>query len=153
VKDLVVLQFVARFQLPFALVFGLYLTSHGTLTPGGGLTGGVVIGAAFIVYGLVFGAPKMRRVIPRWFSDLLAAAGLLAFVGVGIYAMVVGYELLDATALEVAHVQDPEAWWTLVAQWAMAATVAGVMLTLFNEITEGTTEPAQPQRAQETGED
>jgi len=41
-----------KILIPFILVFGVYITFHGHLTPGGGFAGGTVIAAALILSSL-----------------------------------------------------------------------------------------------------
>ena len=49
------MQTASRFLAPILFLFGVYIFTHGHLTPGGGFQGGVVIAAA-VVLG-IFGAP------------------------------------------------------------------------------------------------
>jgi multicomponent Na+:H+ antiporter subunit B len=139
VKDLVVLRVVARWNIPFMVVFGLYVQTHGELGPGGGFQAGVIIAAGFILYGMIFGAAAMRRIVPRWVSDLAAAGGVLLYAGVGVYSMLLGYEFLDHTAINPANPGAGEPWGMVLVEYGVGFTVAAVMLTIFNEITEGTT--------------
>ena len=49
-KDQVVLRVVSKITIPFILLFGLYVITHGELGPGGGFQGGVIVAASFILY-------------------------------------------------------------------------------------------------------
>jgi multicomponent Na+:H+ antiporter subunit B len=149
VRDLLVLRVIARWNIPFMLVFGLYIQTHGEIGPGGGFQAGVVIAAAFILYGIVWGAPAMRKIIPRWFTDWLAASGLLLFAGLGVFSMLMGYEYLDHTAVKPSDTAAAEVWGIIIAEWGVGMTVTAVMVTIFNEITEGTA----PEELEEEAED
>lgn len=138
-KDMIVLRVIARWNIPFMLVFGLYVQTHGELGPGGGFQAGVVIAASFILYGLVFSAEEMRRVMPRWVTDLAATAGVLLYTGVGVYSMATGYNFLDYTPIKPSDPGAAEVWGMILVEYAVGLTVAAVMVTIFNEITEGTT--------------
>ena len=137
-KDLVVLRVVARWNIPFMVVFGLYVQTHGELGPGGGFQAGVIIAAGFLLYGIIFGAKEMRRIIPRWITDVMAAGGVLLYTAVGLYSMSMGYEFLDHTAINPANPGSAEPWGMVLVEYGVGLTVFAVMITIFNEITEGT---------------
>lgn len=138
-KDLVVLRMIAKWNIPFMVVFGLYVQTHGELGPGGGFQAGVILAAAFILYGMVYSAEEMRRIIPRRITDATAALGVLFYACVGVYAMLEGYNFLDHTAVMPSDPGSAEVWGMTLVEYAVGLTVASVMLTIFNEITEGTT--------------
>jgi multicomponent Na+:H+ antiporter subunit B len=138
VKDMIVLRVIARWNIPFMLVFGLYVQTHGELGPGGGFQAGIMIAAAFILYGLVFSAEEMRRIVPRWVSDVVATGGVLLYAGVGVYGMAMGYNFLDYTPIKPGDPGAAEVWGMILVEYAVGLTVAAVMVTIFNEITEGT---------------
>ncbi|MCZ7605789.1 MAG: Na(+)/H(+) antiporter subunit B [Planctomycetota bacterium] len=143
-KDNVLMRVAARWNMPFLLVFALYTQTHGELGPGGGFQSGVMIAAAFIVYGMVFGADEMRRVVPRWVTDFAAAAGVLIYAGAGVYCMAMGYTFLDYAALVPSNPGGAEPWGMVIVEYGVGITVAAVMLTVFNEITEGTLPGQEP---------
>ena len=138
-KDMIVLRIIARWNIPFMLVFGLYVQTHGELGPGGGFQAGVIIAASFILYGMVFSAQEMRKIIPRWVSDAGAVGGVLLYAGVGVYSMLMGYEFLDHAAIMPSDPGGAEPWGMVLVEYGVGLTVAAVMITIFNEITEGTT--------------
>ncbi len=59
--DDVILQSAARILTPLVLVFGLYIILNGHLSPGGGFSGGAVLGAGLILYQNAFGYEKIER--------------------------------------------------------------------------------------------
>jgi multicomponent Na+:H+ antiporter subunit B len=132
------MRVAARWNMPFMLVFALYTQTHGELGPGGGFQAGVMIAAAFILYGLVFGGSEMRRLIPRPVTDAAAAFGVLLYAGVGVYSLLQGYVFLDYAALNPANPGGAEPWGMTLVEYGVGITVAAVMITVFNEITEGT---------------
>lgn len=60
-KNDVILQTVARFLVPPIWIFGIYVVLCGHLGPGGGFSGGAVIGAGLILYLNAFGFEKTER--------------------------------------------------------------------------------------------
>ena len=68
----VILRCAARILTPLVLVFGLYIIFNGHLSPGGGFSGGAVLGAGLILYQNAFGYEKIERFFTfktfRWVS-------------------------------------------------------------------------------------
>ncbi len=60
-KNDVILQTAARLLVPFILIFGIYIILCGHLGPGGGFSGGAVIGAGLILYVSAFGFARAER--------------------------------------------------------------------------------------------
>lgn len=60
-KNDLILQKVAFFLVPFLMIFGIYIILNGHLSPGGGFSGGAVIGAGLILYLNAFGFKKTER--------------------------------------------------------------------------------------------
>jgi len=134
VKDQHILRVATKIMFPFILVFGLYVIFHGDFSPGGGFQGGCVIAAAFILYGLVYDAPAMRRILPRGVSDTLMCLGVLVYVAAGAWSLLSGYRFLDWAALSPADPGSGEPWGMGVVEYGVGLTVAMVMITLFNEV-------------------
>ncbi len=57
----VILQTVARILVPTIVIFGIYVILCGHLGPGGGFSGGAIIGAGLILYLNAFGFKKTER--------------------------------------------------------------------------------------------
>lgn len=60
-KNDVILQTVARILVPPIFIFGIYVVLAGHLGPGGGFSGGAVIGAGLILYLNAFGFAQTER--------------------------------------------------------------------------------------------
>ncbi len=80
-----VLQFAARILVPIILMLGIYVVLNGHLSPGGGFSGGAVMGAALILFLNAFGFAKTERFFTfktfRWvtFLALMTYAGLKSY--------------------------------------------------------------------------
>lgn len=72
------------------VVFGIYLASHGQLTPGGGFQGGVVLASAPLLVYLAGDIEKFKRVASHGLVEAAEAAGAAAFVAVGLAGLVRG---------------------------------------------------------------
>lgn len=64
-KNDLILQKVAGFLVPLIIIFGIYVILNGHLSPGGGFSGGAIIGAGLILYLNAFGFAKTERFLRR----------------------------------------------------------------------------------------
>lgn len=129
-KRMPVLRIVTKLVIPYILLFGLYVQFHGDFGPGGGFQAGVIVAAALILYGLVFGlGPTMRVVSPLW-VERLVAGGVLLYAGVGIASMLRGGNFLDHAVL-ASSASDGEHYGILLVELGVGVTVTAVMLAIF----------------------
>jgi multicomponent Na+:H+ antiporter subunit B len=125
------LRLIAKMLVPFILVFGLYVILHGELGPGGGFQGGVILAAAFILYGLVFGADELSKRIPPVVFDVGMALGALIYSGTGLACLFYGGTFLDYGMLQASHAGDGEALGMTLVEYGVGITVCSVMLTIY----------------------
>lgn len=129
-RDLLILRVVTKLLMPFILIFALYVQFHGDYGPGGGFQAGVIFGAGFILYGLVFGLDDLRGVLSSGVLRAGFALGLLIFAGVGVAGLMLGGNYLDYNVL--AH--DPvhgQHLGILLIEFGVGLTVASVMVSIF----------------------
>ena len=60
-KNDIILQKCACILVPFIMIFGVYIILNGHLSPGGGFSGGAVLGSGLILYLNAFGFRKTER--------------------------------------------------------------------------------------------
>lgn len=60
-KNDAILQYVARYLVPIIILFGIYVVFNGHISPGGGFSGGAIIGAGLILYLNAYGFKKTER--------------------------------------------------------------------------------------------
>ncbi len=130
------IRVIAKITIPFILVFGIYVILHGELGPGGGFQGGVILAAAFILYGLVFGADELRRRIPPPVIDACMALGALIYASVGLASLFAGGTFLDYGMLEPHHAANGEALGMSLVEYGVGLTVCAVMVTIYLMISE-----------------
>lgn len=125
-----VLRVVAKFLIPFILLFGLYVQFHGDYGPGGGFQAGVIVAAGCIHYGIVFGLDRLRAAIPPATVRVLVAAGLALYAGTGVATMLLGGVYLDYALLagDPAHGHH---YGILIVEVGVGVTVAATMLAVF----------------------
>ena len=60
-KDDSILQKVTFLLFPIIVIFGIYVILNGHISPGGGFSGGAIVGAGLILYANAFGFEKLNR--------------------------------------------------------------------------------------------
>ena len=60
-KNDAILQMAATVLVPLIIIFGIYVILNGHISPGGGFSGGAIIGAGLILYLNAFGFAKTER--------------------------------------------------------------------------------------------
>ena len=129
-----VLRVIAKLVIPLIILFALYVQFHGDFGPGGGFQAGVIFGAAFILYGLVFGARAARQVAPPPVLRTLGASGVLLYAGVGVFSLLLGGNYLDYNVLSHDPV-DGQHLGILLIEFGVGTTVASVITGLFYAFT------------------
>ena len=129
-RNHLILRVIAKLTIPGILLFALYVQFHGDYGPGGGFQAGVIFGAGFILYGLVFGLDNLRRVAPVPVTTSFIAVGVLIFAGVGIASQLLGGNYLDYDVL-LADDHAGQHLGILVVELGVGITVAAVMITIF----------------------
>lgn len=94
-KNDVILQQVARILVPIVFVFSIYVMLNGHLSPGGGFSGGAMMGAGMILYVCAFGFDKTRRFFSERVYTLVKVTALVLY-GV----MITYYYIMGANGLE-----------------------------------------------------
>lgn len=70
-----ILKYTALLLVPAIILFGIYIILNGHLSPGGGFSGGAVIGAGLILFNLAFGPEKAGQFFtPRLFKTISMCA-------------------------------------------------------------------------------
>ena len=81
-KDDSILQKVTFLLFPVIVIFGIYVILNGHISPGGGFSGGAIIGAGLILYANAFGFEKLNRFFTektyKWISFVALAFYCLA---------------------------------------------------------------------------
>lgn len=80
-----ILQLAAKILVPIIILYGIYVILNGHLSPGGGFSGGAIIGAGLILYVNAFGFEKAKRIMNRKNYAVISVVPLL------FYALAKGY--------------------------------------------------------------
>lgn len=77
------------------VVLGVYIVTHGQLTPGGGFQGGVVLAGAVIIVFVAGGRVAMAPIRPTGAAEALEAIGAGGYVVIGIAGLIAGMRFLS----------------------------------------------------------
>ncbi len=80
-----IVRLVGYVLLPGLFLFGIYILLNGQLSPGGGFSGGAIMGAALIIFAVAFGFETVDRV----FTEKLLKT--VTFVALSFYSFAKGY--------------------------------------------------------------
>lgn len=86
----VILQKGAKCLAPIVILYGVYVVLNGHLSPGGGFSGGSIIGAGLILYSAAFGHEKMQTFFTIKTLTKTTAACLLTYCGCKSYSFFTG---------------------------------------------------------------
>lgn len=120
--------------IPYVLLFALYVQFHGDFGPGGGFQAGVIFAAGVILYALIFGVERARRVLPPDVVRILAASGVLLYAGVGFASLFFGGNFLDYSVLS-SDAQHGQHLGILLVELGVGITVTAVMVGLMYAFT------------------
>ncbi|MBT9133827.1 MAG: Na(+)/H(+) antiporter subunit B [Firmicutes bacterium] len=134
-----ILEMLGRVLIPATQLFGAYILFHGHLSPGGGFSGGTIIGASFILYSLVYRFSASKHRLKHETSMWLEVGGALIYVGAGLVGILFGRHFL--TNQGVFPIGEPGRLWSsgmiLLVTLGIGAKVAGTVFKLFQELLEG----------------
>ncbi len=126
----VVLRVATKLLLPLMLVFGAYVQLHGEYSPGGGFQAGVIVGAAGILFSLVYGLEATTRIMPVYVVEALIPLGAVIFAGVGVVGFLAGDNYLAYGQLA----GDPKSGQKLgiiLVEAGVFVTVSATVLAIF----------------------
>lgn len=94
-KNDVILQKVAFVLVPVVYIFGIYVILNGHLSPGGGFSGGAMIGAGMILYVSAYGFDKMQKFFNENTYKVVKVAALCTYCAVISYYLFMGANDID----------------------------------------------------------
>ena len=125
-----ILRIATKILFAPIILFGLYVQFHGDFGPGGGFQAGVIVASAFILYAIVFGLEKGKKLFPLSINLFLLALGGILYGGVGIASMMLGDEFLSYNVLGSSQ-QAGQHIGILLVEFGVGLTVSNVMIALF----------------------
>ena len=130
-KHHLILRIITKLLIAPILLFAFYVQFHGEISPGGGFQAGVIVAAAIILYGLVFGLEAAERAVPPGFVHGLMATGVLTFALTGVYSMGLGGQFLDYDLLDAHDPVHGQHLGIILVELGVLFTVASTMIAVF----------------------
>ena len=85
-----IFQIVGKLLLPMILVYGIYVVLNGHLSPGGGFSGGAVLGGGLILASSMFGQKRLTKVLSPAVTTGMSVACLLCYAAMKSYSFFTG---------------------------------------------------------------
>ncbi len=126
-----IIKTACRLLIPFIQLFALYVIAHGHYSPGGGFQGGVILGASVILIAVSRDLRTANRAVPEKGTNLLSAAGVLVYAGVGAVCLGFGFNFLDYAGLAGVLMTDPISARSLGILFVELGVGAAVMATMI----------------------
>ena len=95
-KNDVILQTGARILVPIVILFGIYVILNGHISPGGGFSGGSIVGAGLILYLNAFGFKKTEKLFTEKTYKTVCFAALTFYCLAKSYSFFTGANHLDS---------------------------------------------------------
>ncbi|MCR4738912.1 MAG: hypothetical protein K5886_01470 [Lachnospiraceae bacterium] len=95
-KNDIILMFCARYLMPVIVLFGSCIILNGHLSPGGGFSGGAVIGAGLILYLNAFGFNKTERFFVEKTYKIVSVTALTFYCLAKSYSFFTGANHLES---------------------------------------------------------
>ena len=123
-----ILSCVGRLVIPCVLCFGICTLFNGHVSPGGGFSGGSILGAAMILFAVAYGSEATGRFFTKRVYNLVRISGLM------IYACLFGlYIFLGANGIE----SDLSHYIVLIIDIAVGLVVMSTMYGFYAYYTKG----------------
>ena len=81
---------VAFILVPLIFIFGIYIVLNGHLSPGGGFSGGAIMGAGLMIYVTAFGFKDIRRFFTYKTYQRVVLCSLLTYAASKCYSFYTG---------------------------------------------------------------
>lgn len=94
-KNDIILQKAAFILVPMITIFGIYVILNGHISPGGGFSGGAIIGSALILYVNAFGFKKIERFFTQKTYKWICFVSLLFYCLAKAYSFYCGAHHLE----------------------------------------------------------
>lgn len=131
--DLIIRK-ASHLVVPFIQLFALYVIAHGHHSPGGGFQGGVIFGAAIILFALSSDLRSTLERVGERATGFLGSIGVLIFAGTGLLCLLLGGNFLDYSALAGLLGVDPvmaRSHGILIVEVGVGLAVMAVMVSLY----------------------
>lgn len=95
----IIVKKVAQLISGLIFLYGIYIITHGHLTPGGGFAGGAIIAGAYILNILAFGSDAMNLKNKEKGSSLSESLAIFIVLILAVFALFIGSKIFFANYL------------------------------------------------------
>ena len=127
-KSDLILSTCGKLIIPFVLVFGVCILFNGHISPGGGFSGGSVLGASVILFAVTYGSKATSRFFTKTVFNIIRISGLMVYaIMFGVYI----YQGANGIESDLAH------YIVLVIDLAVGLVVMSTMYGFYSFYTKG----------------
>lgn len=90
-----IVKTITRLTVGLILLYGIYIVSHGHVSPGGGFAGGVIIALSFIHLMLAFGKEVAFSKLSKQAASIFESVGAIIFLTIAVIGFIGGYFFLN----------------------------------------------------------
>jgi len=94
----VIVKTITRLTVGLILLYGIYILSHGHVSPGGGFAGGVIIALSFVHLMLAYGKDVALAKVPKGVASFFEGMGAIIFLAIALLGFTSGYFFLNFIA-------------------------------------------------------
>lgn len=87
----VIVKTITRLTVGLILLYGIYILSHGHVSPGGGFAGGIIVALSFVHLMLAYGKEVALAKLPKGVTTFFESLGALMFLGIALLGFTAGY--------------------------------------------------------------
>lgn len=132
-------------MIPPKLLFGIYIVTHGQLSPGGGFQGGVILASVALIVYLGEDFKVFRKIVSHSLVDLSEAVGAGVFALIGLAALCFGLPLFtNFLPLGKLHELTSAGTIPLISAATGLEVTAGFVLLLYGFLQETLVENKDP---------
>lgn len=85
-----ILKFAVGLLAPFIMIYGIYILFNGHLSPGGGFSGGTILGTGLVLCSLAYGSGKVHRFFTFKTFIVLCSTALAFYTLIKAYSFIIG---------------------------------------------------------------
>ncbi len=90
-----IVKTISRVTTGLILLYGIYILSHGHVSPGGGFAGGVIMALAFVNLMLAYGKDAAFRKLPKGVAHFFEGMAAIVFLAIALLGFTGGYFFLN----------------------------------------------------------
>lgn len=95
----IIIKKVTQLMTGIIFIYGVYIITHGHLTPGGGFGGGAIVAGAFYLLILAFGSDYLAMTRKKEGSAVTESLAILAFLLFAVFGLFIGVKVFFSNYL------------------------------------------------------